>query len=93
MRVSPGQFLVAAALLLGAAPAATAEPTQGADLPLSPERVIASLKRTVAWYQGAKAVMRSVNQAAGPVFAQEDEQTVVRLLQRAFDTARRRPRS
>jgi len=50
--------------------------------------VLAQLNQTLAWYQEARSVMRSVNEAGGLFFGREDEQTVLRVLQRAFDVAR-----
>ncbi len=45
---------------------------------------MASLNQALAWYREARVAMRS----AGVVFAQEDEQTALRVLERAFDAAR-----
>jgi hypothetical protein len=55
---------------------------------VSPDAVLTSLKRTLNWYQGARVVMQSVNDAAGTIFTRDDQQTVLRVLQRAFDSAR-----
>ncbi len=43
-----------------------------------------SLNQALAWYRQARVGMR----AAGVIFAQEDEQTALRVLERAFDAAR-----
>ncbi len=71
-------------LLVAIACAATSASTPNSDRPLAPDRVIASLNQTLAWYREARGAMR----AAGVVFAQEDEQTALRVLERAFDAAR-----
>jgi hypothetical protein len=52
----------------------------------TPERVMASLNRSLAWYRQARMVMQSVDGAG--VFAGADEQTVLRLLGRSLDAAR-----
>jgi hypothetical protein len=54
----------------------------------SADDVMEALKRTLAWYQQARLAMQSVNDAAGGLIVREDEQTVLRVFQRAFDTAR-----
>src|SRR6267142_2627063 len=52
----------------------------------SPDQVLASLNRAMAWYRQARIVMRSVEGTG--VFGHADEQTALRLLGRAFDVAR-----
>jgi hypothetical protein len=52
----------------------------------SPDQVLASLNRAMAWYRQARIVMRSVEGSG--VFGHADEQTALRLLGRAFDVAR-----
>src|SRR5262252_224683 len=54
--------------------------------PQTPEQVMASLNRAMTWYRQSRIAMRSVDTAG--VFGPSDEQTAVRLLGRAFDTAR-----
>src|SRR5512138_2039384 len=68
----------------GTAPKAPASPST--TYPQSPEQVMSSLNRTVAWYRQSRIAMRSVDTAG--VFGRSDEQTAVRLLGRAFDAAR-----
>ena len=68
--------------LASAAPsAATAPSSEGS---LSPDRIIASLTETLAWYREARAAMRS----GEAVFAREDEQTILAVVRHAFETAR-----
>jgi hypothetical protein len=66
-----------------AAQAATAS-----DPPLSADQIIASVQRALAWYGQARVAMRSLNATTGSIFTRDDEQTAVRILQRAFDSAR-----
>src|SRR5262249_13122452 len=66
--------------------ASDAQSTASRSSPFSPEQVLASLNRAMAWYRQARIVMRSIDGAG--VFASTDEQTAVRLLGRAFDAAR-----
>jgi len=85
------RLLLLAALLVIARPggtAAAAESTDRPSLPVAPGDVRASLEQALAWYQRTRAAMRSINESAGAVFAREDEQTVLRVLERAFDIAR-----
>lgn len=63
-----------------------ARSTASRGSPRSPEQVLASLNRVMAWYRQARIVMRSIDGTG--VFASTDEQTAVRLLGRAFDAAR-----
>src|SRR3989454_3066451 len=66
--------------------ASDARSTASRGSPRSPEQVVASLNRAMAWYRQARIVMRSIDGTG--VFASTDEQTAVRLLGRAFDAAR-----
>src|SRR2546428_5156356 len=66
--------------------ASDARSTASRGSPRSPEQVVASLNRAMAWYRQARIVMRSIDGTS--VFASTDEQTAVRLLGRAFDAAR-----
>ena len=66
--------------------ASEARSTASRGSPRSPEQVLASLNRAMAWYRQARIVMRSIDGTG--VFASTDEQTAVRLLGRAFDAAR-----
>ena len=63
-------------------PSATTAPS--AEQSLSPDRIIASLTKTLAWYREARAVMRS----GEGIFAREDEQTILAVVRHAFETAR-----
>lgn len=96
MRRPPARLLVGL-LLLGALVGAVApsraradeaptgpKPTAGAAR--SPENVLASLNRAMAWYRQARIVMRSVDGSG--VFGHADEQTALRLAGRAFDVGR-----
>ena len=63
----------------------------GEDVAPDPaEDVLTALRRMLAWYQQARLAMQSANDAAGSLVVREDEQTVLRVLQRAFDVARAR---
>jgi Mechanosensitive ion channel len=66
--------------------ASDAQSTASHGSPRSPEQVLASLNRAMAWYRQARTVMRSIDGTG--IFASTDEQTAVRLLGRAFDAAR-----
>jgi hypothetical protein len=70
-------------LVFGAA-AAPPDAPPGSEHPITPDRVIASLEQTLAWYREARVAMR----ALGTVFAREDEATALAVLRRAFETAR-----
>ena len=76
--------LVAAFFFVTGAMAATPEAAPDSEHSITPDRVIASLNQTLAWYREARVAMR----AAGTVFAREDEETALALLRRAFETAR-----
>ena len=52
--------------------------------------VLNTLKRTFAWYQQARNTMQSANEAAGGLIVRENEQALLRVLQRAFDVAKAR---
>lgn len=75
-------------LLASAAGAAPPSPSpDGSSVPFSADEVVASVGQALAWYQQARATMRAINSTADPLFAREDHETVLRLLQRAFDAA------
>jgi hypothetical protein len=79
-------LLVAAMLVLGAAPTST--PVPAGDR-IAPGDVLTALNQTLDWYRQARIVMRSVSSAGGGIlFSRDDEQIALRLLARAFDTAR-----
>jgi Mechanosensitive ion channel len=86
-------LLSASGLLLSIVASASGR-AEAADSPAStalsftPAGVKAALDQTLAWYQRARVAMRAINDAAGPLFAREDEQAVLRVLERAFDAAR-----
>ena len=52
------------------------------------EEVLGPLKRVLAWYQQARIAMQSANDAMGGLIVREDEQSLLRVVQRAFDVAR-----
>ena len=52
------------------------------------EDVLGPLKRVLAWYQQARSAMQSANDAVGGLIVREDEQSLLRVVQRAFDVAR-----
>jgi hypothetical protein len=54
------------------------------NVPFTSSQVLASLNQTLGWYREARVAM----QAAGVVFATQDEQTALAVLRRAFDIAR-----
>jgi hypothetical protein len=76
--------LVVGLLFVGGAAAATPDAAPDSERPVTPDRVIAALNQTLAWYREARVAMRAV----GTVFAREDEQTALAVLRRAFETAR-----
>ena len=76
--------LVASLLFVNGAVAATPEAPSDSKRSITPDRMIASLNQTLAWYREARVAMR----AGGTVFAREDEETALALLRRAFETAR-----
>jgi hypothetical protein len=79
----PRAFLVGLLLVTGAA-AAEPDASSNAERSLTPDRVLASLTKTLAWYREARVAMRG----AGTVFGREDEQTALAVVRRAFETAR-----
>jgi hypothetical protein len=80
--------LVVVLLFASAVWAAPPSPSPGgSNAPFSADDVVASLGQALAWYQQARATMRAINTTADPLFAREDQETVLRLLQRAFDAA------
>ena len=79
------------ALLLAIVLSACGSTAFGEDVTPDPaDEVLTALRRTLAWYQQARLAMQSANDAAGGLLVREDEQTVLRVLQRAFDVARAR---
>ncbi len=79
----PTAFLAGLLFVAGAA-AATPDAAPDSEPSVTPDRVIASLDQTLAWYRQARVAMRAV----GTVFAREDEQTALAVLRRAFEVAR-----
>ena len=80
--------IVAVTMLASRVPAPRAEDVApGSD---TGEEILGTLRRTLAWYQRARVAMESVNDVAGGLIVRDDEQTVTRALQRAFDVARAR---
>ena len=64
----------------------------GAETPASPKlpapsEVLRLLNGTVSWYQESRAVMRSLAEVDVPSFGRDNDQTALRVLQAAFDTA------
>src|SRR5713226_1409609 len=82
-RMLPTAFLAGLLFVAGAA-AATPDAAPDSEPSVTPDRVIASLDQTLAWYRQARVAMRAV----GTVFAREDEQTALAVLRRAFEVAR-----
>jgi hypothetical protein len=76
--------LLASLIFVTGAAAVTQDAPPASAPPVTPDRVIASLNQTLAWYREARVAMRAV----GTVFAREDEQTALAVLRRAFETAR-----
>jgi hypothetical protein len=76
-----------AGLVLALAFAAPAAPASDPSPTLDSNRVLASLNGALAWYQQARVAMQSIDASAGFADLREDQQTVVAILQRAFDTA------
>ena len=72
-------------LLISALPARSQDAAPAA---LTEDQVLEPLKRTLAWYQGARATMQTARDASVALTTREDEATVLRILQRAFDVAR-----
>jgi Mechanosensitive ion channel len=52
--------------------------------------VLASLQRTLTWYEGARAAMQSIDGVLDADLARGEQQTAQHIVQRAFDTARAR---
>jgi len=65
--------LFAVFLLVTGAEAAPPASAPDSEHLVTPDRVIASLNQTLAWYREARVAMRAV----GTVFAREDEQTAL----------------
>ena len=76
--------LLAGLLLVTFAAAATPDAAPNSERPITPDRMMASLNQSLAWYRETRVAMR----AGGTVFAREDEQTALAVLRRAFETAR-----
>src|SRR5258706_16047196 len=76
--------LLAGLLLVTFWAAATPDAAPTSERPITPDRVMASLNQSLAWYRETRVAMR----AGGTVFAREDEQTALAVLRRAFETAR-----
>ncbi|HYE92783.1 MAG TPA: hypothetical protein VEA38_17265, partial [Terriglobales bacterium] len=74
-------------LLLCFAGGTHAEDSAPAALPTA-EEVLDDLKRALAWYQQARQAMQTAREAAIILPARDDEPTIVRALQRAFDAGR-----
>ena len=51
---------------------------------------MAPLQRTLAWYEGARVAMQSIEGVLDADFTRGEQQTAQRVLQRAFDAARAR---
>ena len=56
----------------------------------TPESVMASLQRALAWYQDARVDMQELRNVLDTDFDRGEEQTAQRVVQRAFDAARAR---
>ena len=67
---------------------AAAQAPATSDPPLGADQIITSVQRALAWYGQARVAMRSLNATTGSIFTRDDEQTALRVLHRAFDTAR-----
>src|SRR5262245_61159375 len=67
-----------------------APPPSGAPGGATPESVIASLQRTLAWYEGARVVVQGLRNVLDADLDRGEEQTAQRVVQRAFDAARAR---
>ena len=80
--------LVAALALLTCVSTAFAEDVAPQHDPT--EHMLNTLKRTLGWYQQARITMQSANEAAGGLIVRENEQSLLRVLQRAFDVAKAR---
>jgi hypothetical protein len=86
-------LLCALALTLRGSDGALAQetsPPSGAPGEATPESVIASLQRTLAWYEDARVVMQGLRDVLDADFDRGEEQTAQRAVQRAFDAARAR---
>ena len=54
----------------------------------TPDDILDTLKRTLAWYQQARHAMQTAREAAVILATREDEPTSVRVVQRAFEAGR-----
>jgi hypothetical protein len=90
--------LVIALILMGAvidgagAPPDTEEkaPPDSTSATATAQSVLAPLQRTLAWYEGARVAMQSIDGVLDADFTRGEQQTAQRVLQRAFDAARAR---
>jgi Mechanosensitive ion channel len=91
---SAGRWRVTTRCALGVLPVvllivamADANPPAQSGSVMTPDHVVATLNRSLGWYQEARVVMRSLEASTGEVFARDDQQTALTVLRRAFDTA------
>jgi hypothetical protein len=84
--------LAGSAIPVGAAPREPEEkaPPNSAAAAATAESVLAPLQRTLAWYQGARVAMQSIEGVLDGDFTRGEQPTVQRVLQRAFDAAQAR---
>ena len=91
--VCTAAFLCALTLSLRGADgvlAQEARPQSGAPAVETPESVMASLQRALAWYQDARVDMQELRNVLDTDLDRGEEQTAQRVVQRAFDAARAR---
>ena len=67
-----------------------ARPQSGAPAVETPESVMSSLQRALAWYQDARVDMQELRNVLDTDVDRGEEQTALRVVQRAFDAARAR---
>jgi len=85
--------LVWAVLLAGltageVAAADEAQSAPGAGYTVTADGMMAALNDVLAWYRQARTVMQSFNHPSGAPVARDGEQLALRIVDRAFDTAR-----
>jgi hypothetical protein len=85
MRAKPLCTLWALLLLLACAVPALSQ--DNAPVAVTEDQVLDPLKQTLAWFQQARGAMQTAREASIALTTREDEITVVRVLQRAFDVA------
>jgi hypothetical protein len=92
-----GAFVIALILVgpvidAAGAPPDTEEkaPPDSTSAAATAQSVLAPLQRTLAWYEGARVAMQSIDGVLDADFTRSAQQTAQRVLQRAFDTARAR---